>query len=79
MSAPNEPKGPPGAPVEGPTKAFRVKFDGWMDELLPAGSGEAPAASAAELLRDLGLEPPPPADEPAAAPEEPGGAPTPKI
>jgi hypothetical protein len=66
MSGPNEPKGPPGAPVEGPTKAFRVKFDGWMDELIVPG--EAPGAAALDLLRDLGLEPAAPADEPAAHP-----------
>ena len=68
MSGPNEPKGPPGAPVEGPTKAFRVKFDGWMDELVVPG--ETPGVAPLDLLRDLGLEPPAPADEPPPPPPD---------
>jgi hypothetical protein len=70
MSNPNEPKAPPNPPVEGPTQAFRLKFDGWMAEM---------------MKQDLGLDDTPPAEEqppevaaspaPSAAPAPPAGNP----
>lgn len=55
MSNPSQPKGPPGAPMESPTKAFVLKIDGWMADLMGADIESIPEA--------------PPAD-PAAAPDE---------
>jgi hypothetical protein len=34
MSNPSEPKGPPGAPAEGATKAFVVKIDSWLADMV---------------------------------------------
>lgn len=55
MSDENQKKGPPGAPVEGRTQAFRFKIDGWMAELMqhdldgePAPEATPPDAPGAE-------------------------------
>lgn len=71
MSEPDDPKGPPGPPVEGPTRAFRFKIDGWMNDLLddPLKPEEAPPGPLDETLP--GLAPPPP-DQAAPKPTEGG-------
>jgi hypothetical protein len=62
MPDPSQPKGRPDAPVEGQTKAFSLKFDGWMSELmkkdlgLEAEAPEAPGGAAPEAPAEL--EPP---------------------
>ena len=73
MADPSPPKGRPDAPAEGPTRAFRVKFDDWMTELMAKDLGltaDAPAASGdaapAELGQD-GEHPQPPGPSAAAA------------
>jgi hypothetical protein len=56
MSDPSQPKARPDAPAEGPTKTFRLKFDGWMTELLkkdlapdaPEAPGDASPEAPAE-------------------------------
>lgn len=66
MSDESQPKGPPG---EGPTKAFQLKLDGWMSELMTKDFGldaDAPAAEQAEETAS------PPADAP-KPPEAPPG------
>lgn len=60
MSNPSEPKGPTGPPAEGPTKAFVVKIDGWLTDL---------------MKKDLELDADPPAGEPDASAIPPEGAP----
>ncbi|MFT3772926.1 MAG: hypothetical protein QM820_46670 [Minicystis sp.] len=66
MSDENQPKGPPGAPVEGRTQAFRFKIDGWMAELMKNDLGVAEDTENAE---------PAPPEAPPAGAEPPGGAP----
>jgi hypothetical protein len=62
MSDPTEPKGPPALPVEGPTTAFRVKIDGWINDLFDTPSPEpAPAEPAAEAPPAVEGDPRPPA------------------
>jgi hypothetical protein len=34
MSNPSKPEAPPAPPTEGPTKAFSVKMEGWMADLM---------------------------------------------
>jgi hypothetical protein len=66
MADPSKPKGPRG---EGKTQAFRIKMDGWMEEILkkdfdPDADPEEEEAKKAEQT-------PPPAPEPKPAPPKP--------
>jgi hypothetical protein len=67
MSDPSQPKGRPEAPAEGPTKAFKLKFEGWMTELLKQDLGlEAEAPPAADAAAEAA--PAPPVPQPEGAP-----------
>ena len=71
MSDPSAPKGRPDAPAEGPTKAFRLKFDGWMTELIRKDLGvgaDAPDASSGPAAEPA-VEPDPAAPPAGNAPD----------
>jgi hypothetical protein len=80
MSDPSQPKPRPDAPAESPTKAFSLKFDGWMTELLTkdlaADAPDAPDASSG-TSPEAPAEPEAPAAEGGNAPDgtAPGGQP----
>jgi len=75
MSDPNQP-GSPNSKGDGPTAMFRLKLDGWMDELIkkdfeePSPDAEAPPAdpAAAAPSQEAPPEEPPPAPRKPAPP-----------
>lgn len=77
MSDPSQPKRPEGSQAESPTQAFRLKFDGWMSEMVKGdfdvADGEPPKPATDDLFAELGVtpnrspvQPAPPASPPLA-------------
>jgi len=64
MSDPNQPKAPPGPPAESPTKAFVLKMDGWLTDLMKQDLELDAAAPDEKPPEPIPPEAAPPRDDP---------------